>query len=170
MQDTFLYRISATRHALGLALCAALALVVAYFAGINQDGLNGFKAMSFSPAQASMIFWGVAALFALGALCCTMMLRRSLDGPLCLKLGASTLSAPRASITGAIRGTMLTIPYVDIKKVTLHSVQAQQMLVVDSSLGQARVSSLGFASELEFEKFYKGLTARVGTSQRTVTA
>jgi hypothetical protein len=170
MQDTFLYRISATRHALGLALCAVLALVVAYFAAINKEGLNGFKAMSFSPSQASMIFWGVAAFFALGALCCTIMLRRSLEGPVSLKLGAFTLSAPRATISGAIRGTMLSIPYVDIRKVTLHSVQTQQMLVVDSSLGQARVSSLGFTSELEFEMFYKGLTARVGTSQRTVTA
>ncbi len=166
MEETFLYRISATRHAVGLALCAALALVVSYFATINKEGLYGFKSMSFSASEASLIFWAVAVLFAVGALCCTIMLRRSMEGPINLTLGPSNLSAPRASI----KGTMLSIPYVDIKTVTLHSVQTQQMLVVESNFGQARVSSLGFASELEFERFYKGLTARIGTSQRAIPA
>ncbi len=162
MEETFLYRISATRHAVGLALCAALALVVAYFAADNKEGLYGFKSMSFSAPEASLIFWAVAALFAVGALCCTVMLRKSLEGPISLRLGPLNLSAPKASL----KGPMLSIPYIDIKTVTLHSVQNQQMLVVESSLGQARVSSIGFASELEFEKFYQGLTSRIGTSQR----
>ncbi len=166
MEETFLYRISATRHAVGLALCIGLALLVSYFAAINTEGLNGFKSMSFSATEASFIFWAVAALFAVGALCCTVMLRRSLEGPVSLRLGLLNLSAPKASI----KSPMLSIPYVDIKTVTLHSVQTQQMLVVESSLGQARVSSLGFASELEFERFYKGLTARISTSQRVITA
>jgi hypothetical protein len=157
-QDTFLYRISPTRHAIGLVLCATLALTVAYFASVNNKGLTGFKSASFSAAEASLIFWGVAALFLVGAICCVIMLRRSLEGPVSLRLGGLELSAPRASL----KGDMINIPYAAIKQVTLHSVQNQQMLVVESSLGQSRVSSLGFESELEFEGFYKGLTAKIG--------
>jgi hypothetical protein len=158
MQDRFLYRISPTRHAVGLALCATLAMIVAYFASMNEQGLTGFKSASFSAAQASQIFWGVAALFFFGAICCVIMLRRSLEGPISLLLGVAELSAPRASL----KGEMLNIPYSAIKQVTLHSVQNQQMVVVESSLGQSRVSSLGFVSEQEFESFYKGLTAKIG--------
>jgi hypothetical protein len=162
MQTTFLYRISATRHAIGLALCTALTLAVAYFASTNREGINGFKAMSFSAREASLIFWAVAALFAVGAACCIIMLRRSLDGPVSLVLGVESLSAPRASL----KGDMLSIPYSAIQKVTLHSVQTQQMVVVESSAGQSRVSSLGFASEQEFESFYKGLSSKIERGPR----
>jgi hypothetical protein len=163
IQDTYLYRISPTRHALGLALCLALAIIVAYFAAVNKEGLTGFKSASFSVAEASIIFFGVAVLFLIGAICCVIMLKRSLDGPASLMLGALSLSAPRASL----KGDMLSIPYTSINKVTLHSVQNQQMVVIDSAVGQSRVSSIGFASDVEFESFYQGLTAKVGRSQKT---
>jgi hypothetical protein len=162
VQETFSYRISPARHATGLALCVALAITVAYFAATNQVGLIGFKSASFSAGEASMIFWGVAALFGAGAIACVMMLRRSLQGPISLCLGPENLGAPRASL----KGDMLSIPYASIKQVTLHSVQNQQMLVIESSVGQSRVSSLGFASELEFESFYKGLTAKIDRGPR----
>jgi hypothetical protein len=158
MQDTFLYRIPPTRHAVGLALCTSLAIAVAYFASNNQLGLTGFKSTNFSANEASMIFGGVAALFAAGAVCCVIMLRRSLQGPVRLQLGKLSLSAPRSSL----KGEMLDIPYGAVKQVTLHSVQNQQMVMVSSSVGHARVSSLGFESEAEFENFYKGLTLKIG--------
>jgi hypothetical protein len=163
MQDTFQYRISPTRHAIGLALCATLSITVAYFASVNEVGLNGFKSASFSAAQASQIFWGVAVLFLIGAICCIIMLRRSLEGPMSLLLGAEELSAPRASL----KGEMLNTPYSAIKQVTLHSVQNQQMVVVESSVGQSRVSSLGFVNDQEFESFYKGLTLKIGRNSET---
>jgi hypothetical protein len=157
MQDIFLYRIPAIRHVGGLALCSILALSVAYFASVNQEGIHGFKALSFSAREASMIFWGIALLFALGAACCVVMLRRSLKGPVSISLGLQDLLAPRASI----KGDLLSIPYTAILKVTLHSVQTQQMLLIDSSVGQARMSSIGFVNESEFKAFYEGLTAKI---------
>jgi hypothetical protein len=163
VQGTFLYRISPTRHAVGLALCLALAITVAYFAAVNKEGLIGFKSTSFSAAEASIIFFGVAALFSIGAVCCVIMLKRSLEGPESLTLGALSLSAPRASL----KGDMLSIPYTSIKQVTLHSVQNQQMVVIDSAVGQSRVSSIGFVSEVEFESFYQGLVTKVGRSPKT---
>jgi hypothetical protein len=162
MQTTFLYRIPPTRHIVGLTLCTALALAVSYFASINREGINGFKALSFSAQEASLIFWAVAVLFAAGAVCCVVMLRRSLEGPVRLALGQENLSAPRASL----KGDILSIPYLTIQKVSLHSVQTQQMVVVESSVGQSRVSSLGFASDQEFESFYKGLTAKIDRSPK----
>jgi hypothetical protein len=158
MQETFLYRIPPTRHVVGLALCASLAMIVAYLASNNQLGLTGFKSTSFSACEASMIFWAVAALFAAGAICCVIMLRRSLQGPVSLQLGTLCLNAPRSSL----KGEMIEIPYTAVKQVALHSVQNQQMVMISSSAGHARVSSLGFESEVEFESFYKGLTQKIG--------
>lgn len=157
MQDSFQYCIPATRHVVGLTLCTSLALTVGYFAAGNKIGTHGFKAMSFSAQEASMIFFGVALLFALGAAGCVMMLRRSLKGAVSLSLGTDHLITPRSSL----KGEMLNIPYAAVRKVSLHSVQTQQLLVIDSTIGRSRLSSIGFMNEMEFVAFYEALAAKI---------
>jgi hypothetical protein len=164
MQDSFQYCIPATRHVVGLTLCTSLAVTVGYFAAGNKVGIHGFKSMSFSAQEASIIFFGVALLFALGAAGCIMMLRRSLKGPIRLSLESDSVLTPRSSL----KGELLNIPYTAIQKVSLHSVQTQQLLVIDSSVGRSRLSSIGFTSELEFVAFYEALAKKIAERSRPV--
>ena len=77
------------------------------------------------------------------------MLRVSLKGPMQLKLGADCLSTPRASM----RSEMIDIPYNQIQKLVVHSIQRQQLLVLSSAVGQSQAEFLRLRRRRHFRAF-----------------
>jgi hypothetical protein len=152
----FKYKIPASRGILGLLFCVALAFGMSYLAYTNQKGLQAFRFITFSVGEASVIYWIFALVFAFASILFCVLLGRNFKGPISVVLDETSIIAPAASL----KGELLSIPYKSIKEVIVHNVQHQQFVTINSSIGQARLMSIGFKTPEEFASFKQALAAR----------
>ena len=152
----FTYKVPATRILLGLLVCVACAAGVAYMALTNRAGLK-LSLISFSPSQATVIYWAFAVVLLVAAALFCVLLARSWTGAVSIVMDETKVIAPAASL----KGELLSIPYSTITQLAAHSIQGQEFITINSSGGQARVMAGGFRNSGEFARFKSALAERV---------
>ena len=84
-------------------------------------------------------------------------------GPQYVELGEQAAFLPKASVSRI----MLSVPYSAIRQVRTVLIPGQQMILIDSSVGQARLLSKAFASSHDFALFLRSLQERSVTPPGT---
>lgn len=159
MQDAqrFPYRFPKTQLVLMLLMVAALPLALTIMASTNRKGLRLLGLARFSAGGANTIYWLLALLAALAAVAVLVMAIRAFRSPGYVELGATAALLPRASLAQ----DLITIPYGTIRSVQCVQVPGQQMIVVHSGLGEARLMAKAFASADDFSAFLRQIEARL---------
>lgn len=153
----FSYRFPKTQLMLMLLVVAALPLALSFMASTNRKGLRLFGLARFSAGGATTIYWVLAVLAALAASAVAVMAIRAFRAPGYVELGATAALLPRASLAQ----DLITIPYGTIRNVQCVQVPGQQMIVVCSGLGEARLMAKAFASADDFTTFLRQIEARL---------
>jgi hypothetical protein len=153
----FNYQIPVWRTYLGAGSCILFAVGVGYFSYFNQKGLRLFRVITFTPSEASMLYWSLTILLVFAFALFVMLAIRSSKGPIVILLEDEWVVAPRASI----RNDLLSIPYAAIGQVLVQKIQHEEMVTINSSVGQARVMAMGFDSHHRFEEFKQALAGRI---------
>ena len=115
---------------------------------------------------AQVVYWfmtvaTLACLIPVGALA-----KRSSGKPQMIELNASAAIVPKASVGYEL----LTIPYAEIRKIDLHAIHGQKVLVIRSSVGGSSLVSTGFSDREAFEGFVKTLRLHYARAKRLVSA
>ena len=152
----FKYKFPQSRSIIGLVVCLAIALSLSYLAYTNQQGLRAFRLFTFSVNEASIIFWSLALVFAILAILFCVLLARNHKEPVSLVLDETSITAP----TDLLKGELLVIPYASITQVLVSTFPDQEIITINSSIGQAGLSSMGFSNASEFMKFKKAFAER----------
>jgi hypothetical protein len=153
---TFSYRVPATRLILGLLFCLAFAIGMGYVALANREGLILLRVLTFSANGATVIYWSFAALLLVAAAMFCVLLARTWKGAVSIVVDDTKIIAPAASL----KGELLSIPFSTISGLGAHTIQGQEFVTINSSVGQARVMSAGFRNAGEFQKFKRALAER----------
>jgi hypothetical protein len=151
------YRLPTMRAVLMVLVAFAVPASVAYIAYTNIKAVRIAGLISLSPDQASLFFWGLAALCLVAAFVALWVAVRSQAGPGYVELGVTGALLPRASLSAPL----ISIPYSTITQVRVVNVSGQQMVAVNSAAGQARVMSKAFAKQSAFASFVTTLQERV---------
>jgi len=154
----FAYRLPAARAVLMVLVSFAVAVGSAYIASTNQKALRIFGLVTLPPDAASTLFWLFAILSLAVALLAVWLGIRSHVGAGYVELGPTSAVVPMASLSGG----PLTVPYSAIKRVSTLNVPGQQLVIIASSVGEARLMSNSFATQREFAEFLNALQARTG--------
>jgi len=157
MKLSFKYQVPAWRNFLGVVFCSAGAIGMGYLSYINQKGLRIFQLITFSPEASSLIYLASSLVLLLCVALFVVLIVRSLNGPVVLTIEETYVVVPRASL----KGELLSIPYSSIKQLLVQDLQRQQMITINSSVGQARVLSVGFRNVGEFSSFKLALASRI---------
>lgn len=154
----FNYSPSVVRVIFGLLFVTALPFGLANIAKENQKGLRFFHLFTLSPTEASLFYWGVAIMCGVAALLVFIATFNSLRGAKIVELTATHAVVPKASI----RGGQLNIPYESIKEIKRRKISArQEMIVIKSTIGEARLISSNFRGLLSFDDFLATLNERM---------
>lgn len=82
---------------------------------------------------------------------------RSRAGPGYVELGKAAAFVPKASLAAP----WISIPYREITRVQLASIRGQQLIIISSAAGEARIIPMAFASPSAFASFAATLQERV---------
>ena len=129
---------------------------VAYIAYTNQKGLRIGGLITLSPAGATTFFWVLALLSLFPACLAVWFAVRNHSGPGFVELGPASALVRKASLSASL----LDVPYSAIEQVRTVKVSGQQMIVITSAVGEARLMSTAFATPVEFAAFKLELLAR----------
>jgi hypothetical protein len=155
----FDYQIPAWRMIMGIIICPAIAFFMANQALTNQKPLRLLHALSLSVEVASIFFWVLSIAMIVAAILMGVLLAKNLKGPVSIVIEETHITAPNASL----KNEMLSIPYHEISQVLVQDLRPnQQMVTINSSIGQARLMSIGFKSRDEFASFKKALAYQAG--------
>ncbi len=153
----FRYQVPVWRNVLGAVFCVTGAVGMGFLASTNTRGLRLFHLVTLSPESASVLYWGLSAIFAIGSAMLIALTARSLKGHVNVALEETHVVAPRNSL----KDELLSIPYSTIKQVQFHTIQKTQIITINSTVGQARVLSIGFSSLSDFSQFKESLASRL---------
>jgi len=97
MSLRFDYQIPIWRSFLGGAFCCAFAIGMGYVSHLNDKGIRLFRLITFTPGEASVLYWAFAALLVFAAILFCILAARSMKGPVVICLEDTKLVAPRAA-------------------------------------------------------------------------
>jgi hypothetical protein len=157
MSFRFDYQIPASSTVPGTIFFLGLAIGTGFFAHSNERGVRLYGLITLTPDKATVFFWVLTAIFVLCTVLLGMMTLRAFGVPAIVAIEETHVIAPRASI----RFKLLSIPYTSIKQVLVQKAQSQEIVIINSSVGQARLMSSGFKSRREFSHFKRALAERV---------
>jgi hypothetical protein len=152
----FSYRLSFARTAAMLVVTLAIPWGVGYIAHAVRGPVRMFGVITLSQPQAQAFFWSFCAASVLAALVALWIAFQNHKGPHHVELGATAAVLPKASVTRV----MLSVPYAAIRHIQTLRIPGQQMVLVDSSVGQTRLLSNAFATSEEFARFLRILHER----------
>jgi len=152
----FSYRLSFARTVAMLLVGFAVPCGLAYIATANERPVHMFGLITLSRAQAATFFWTFAAVTLLAACITLWVVIRNRLGPQHVELGTTAAFVPRASLSR----TMLSVPYAAIQRIRTVQVPGQQMIIIDSSVGQSSLMSKAFATPADFTRFLHTLQER----------
>jgi len=142
-------------------MCKILPIIPAFFiyvAMTNRTGLNLSGLFRFGVHGATVFYWTCATLSAMATMMAIIFTVLNVRAEKRVELHETFADLPRASITGG----QLKIPYKQIRKVSRQALPADnEMLIIDSSIGQSRLLSSYFLSTVAFNEFIDLLAINV---------
>lgn len=153
----FKYKFTAASAVLMVLAACAVTAGLGYIAYANPDvRLMRFLGRLISPDARPMVFWGLAALSSIATVFAIRVAFSSSNSINYVELGPKGAFVPSASISMS----PINIPYSSIRQIKVMSVQNQQMAVISSSIGEARLLSKCFATPGDFTAFLLALEQR----------
>jgi hypothetical protein len=152
----FSYRLSFARSAAMVVAALAVPCGLAYIAHAVEQPVRMFGAITLSPAAATAFFWTFCIVSAVAAGIALWIVIQNHKGPQHVELGATAAVVPKMSVTRI----MLCVPYGAIRHIETLRIPGQQMVIIDSSVGQSRLLSNAFATSEEFALFVRALRER----------
>ena len=110
----------------------------------------------FSPEAPTMIFWALTVLSLAATLFTLSVAFKSLNSVNYVELRPNDAFVPSASISMS----PIAIPYRSIRQIQIVNIQNQQMAVISSSVGEARLLSKFFTTAGDFTAFLLALEQR----------
>jgi hypothetical protein len=139
-----------------LAAAVAVPSGLAYIARGSHRPVQMFRVITLTPSQASTFFWTFFVLSLVAAVIAVWVAVQSHTGPGYVELGPQAAVLPKASLSRVL----MSVPYAAIREIRAIHLPGQQMIIVESSAGQTRVSSRAFATAADFALFLRALHER----------
>ena len=152
----FSYRLSFARIATMVGVNLAVPCGLAYIASTVAEPVRMFGFITLSPSGAATFFWAFCAAGIVAALIALWVAFQNHKGPHHVELGATAAVVPKMSVTRI----MLCVPYAAIRHIQTVRIPGQQMVIIDSSVGQSRLLSNAFATSEDFAVFLRALHER----------
>jgi hypothetical protein len=159
MQTTlrFEYKFSVQNAALMVFACLAVTISIGFIAYTNPNiGISRMLSKFLSPNAPVLFFWIVFLICLLATIFALVFAVKSFNTLKFVELGPSFVVLPSASVTMS----PISIPYSTISQVQVVNIQNQQIAVISSTIGEARLLSKFFATSDSFEAFLLELKQR----------
>jgi hypothetical protein len=157
MSNSFKYKVPISSLLPGLFLTIIGSIGFAMWASSNEKGLRLYRILTFTQDQASMIYWFFSAVFVFGAILFLALMSKSMNDDASVDLSIETARLPRASLKKEI----ILIPYKSINSINIGIFGSKEMIFIKSSAGDSTLSSNGFSSKSEFNRFKTLLNERL---------
>ena len=135
-----------------------ITLYVFYTAINNQKGLRLSNFLTFSPSEATTVFWVLFIILAVASIAAVIKVITNLQNPMIVELHEFHAVLPKSSLLGG----QLNIPYLSMKNILVRTLtKNQKIIVVQSDLGESRLNSSYFKDQKELEDFLSMLSSKI---------
>ena len=154
----FNYQMPGRKMIQAVVFMIIITLYVFYTAINNQKGLRLSNFLTFSPSEATTVFWVLFIILAVASIAAVIKVITNLQNPMIVELHEFHAVLPKSSLLGG----QLNIPYLSMKNILVRTLtKNQKIIVVQSDLGESRLNSSYFKDQKELEDFLSMLSSKI---------
>lgn len=159
---SYAYKPKALSMALGLAFFAVCGVVLVNMARTNTAGLIINGLIDLGPADATLVYWGLASCSAIFCVLALLGIARGLTSAQKLTLGATGIRLPKS----AFSDSLVSVDYAHIRDMERQQIKGQHFLIIHHVHGKTTVTASMLPDQAIFDKVCRTVTERVIQSRQ----